>query len=606
MRLEVFIMKNASMLSVGLFRNVLRRFWPLWLAGFAALFLAIDLPVYTSVSHIMRSSVRVGDRSDMLVELWSILRFLGFLYAFVGAMVVALALNDHLFDARSATFVGSIPARRGEVFNAVLAAGAVVLLGLPALAALLVLPLRIVVGTVFSLGFVIQWLACTVSLALVFYAFALLACQLSGARAVAVLLYLVVTLLPACLELAVRLALPALMYGVTDDAFVLDRITPAVRMAEAAIGITDVGMPRWEMIVPYLLVAALMAFCANVLYGRRDLETAGGSVSFGQIRPVLKYLSGISMALLFGSAYRLLTMLGAADGLPMRSGEVIVFTALLVVGAFLGILFAEMIMSRSARVLSKVWPGSVALACLVLAFVGACRLDAFGAARYVPKATEVERVQVYCDSYDDDLMISSAEGVERVCDLQRGLIAYGGAGERNGSSFTISLVYHLKGGRTVKRSYPVLTDYFAYRAGERSADMGALLIDKFAEIANSQEGRASRFASILGDGPIAFTIQVEYSLSDGTYSSLELSEAERAEFIEHGLKPDLMNELAGDVFGNLDLSPQGYDATMCVLEPLDEYGDSYNVLLNMELEESHTPNTIAWLREHHPEVELQL
>ncbi len=606
-------MRIDSMLSTGLLKSGLRRFWPLWLAGLAALFLAVDLPVYTTATQLTRLVDDPASQASLLEGLWALMGFLGWLYAFVGAIVVALALNEHLFDARSATFVGSLPARRGPVFGSTLVAGVVVLVGLPLVTALLMAPLRAALGTVFPLGGVVRWLVVTASLACVFYAFALLACQLSGARAVALLLYLVMSLLPVCLEWAANLVVSSLVYGMASLMYgmgaghlLLDRLSPGVWLAEAATGWSPWGLSRWAMIAPYLLVGLAVVAAARGLYVRRDLETAGESVSYAQVRPVLKYLAGISTSLLFGSVYRLLVFLDGADGLPLRSGEVAVLAPMLMAGAFLGVLFAEMIMSRSAHVLERVWRGGLVLGCLALACVGACRLDVLGVARRVPEASEVERVALACDTNAEDMTISSPEGVAAVCELQRDLIAYGGAGDRSLPCFTVHVAYELKGGRKMVRAYPVLSDYFAYRTGERRADQGAALIDRFAEIANTEEGRASRFAPLYEGDASDLMVQLEYALPDGTSTTLDLSAAERKDLVSHALRDDLMHELAGDVFVDVGgvVDEDGYDASVSVLKPVGETDDAYQVLVNVWLAEAKTPNVIAWVREHHPEVEL--
>jgi hypothetical protein len=97
-------------------------------------------------------------------------------------------------------------------------------------------------------------------------------------------------------------------------------------------------------------------------------------------------------------------------------------------------------------------------------------------------------------------------------------------------------------------------------------------------------------------------------LGDGSYASIELPLAERDDFVQHALRPDLMDEPAGDVFdGDMGMSTEDYDASVYVLEPvhLSTNPDDYTVVLNLWLSDERTPNTVAWMREHHPEIELR-
>ena len=58
---------------------------------------------------------------------------------------------------------------------------------------------------------------------------------------------------------------------------------------------------------------------------------------------------------------------------------------------------------------------------------------------------------------------------------------------------------------------------------------------------------------------------------------------------------------------DMGMSTEDYDASVYVLEPvhLNTNPDDYTVVLNLWLSDERTPNTVAWMREHHPEIELR-
>lgn len=594
-------MKSANLLSPGLIKSGLRRYWPLWLAGFIALLLFVVLPAYVSVPMAINGAETPADREMALNFFWSAMSFSSWVYALGGALVVALTLNDHLFDSRAATFVGSLPLRRPAVFASTFASGMLVLVALPAVASLCLMPLCLTLGQVFSPLRVVEWFALTVALSFVFFSFAQLSCHVSGTRLVATLIYGVIGFLAICVEAAMRLLMSALVYGVSADSISFDWLAPAAHI----VSILTLSYPdkniAWAELAPYLLVACVAAVGAAWLFGRRNLESAGDGVLFAPLRRALKYLAGISLALLFGSVYRLLDTTDAFSGIPMGTGDLLVLAVLLAVGAFLGALFADMIMSRSTHVLGKCWREGLVLACVMLAFLGACRVDLLGVGRYVPESDEVEMAILTCDYGSESIEIASPEGIDDVRALQQHLIDYGGAGDTE-HSFTINLNYKLKSGRFVQRTYPILTDFPVTTLG-KSQD--SQLLREFAQIADSDEGRASRFSEALGLKDNAH-VQIEYMLGDGSYSSVDLYGKDALDFIQNVLARDLMEEGAGELFYEMtaDESETTYDAVAYVEDQKRSQEEGYgSYLLSLQLSE-RTPNTLAWLEEHHPEVEL--
>lgn len=594
-------MRSANLLSPGLIKSGLRRYWPLWLAGFIALLLFVVLPAYVSVPMIINAAENATDRADSLNFFWSTMSFMAWAYALGGALVVALTLNDHLFDSRAATFVGSLPLRRPAVFASTFASGMLVLVALPAVASLCLMPLCLALGLVFSPLRVMEWFALTVALSFIFYSFAQLSCHASGTRLVATLIYGVIGFLAICVEAAVRLLMSALVYGISADSVSFDWLAPAAHI----VSILTLGYPdkniAWAELAPYLLVACVAAVGAAWLFGRRNLESAGDGVLFAPLRKALKYLAGISLALLFGAVYRLLDTTDAFSGIPMGTGDLLVLAVLLAVGAFLGALFADMIMSRSTHVLGKCWREGLVLACVMLAFLGACRVDLLGVGRYVPESDEVEMAILTCDYGSESIEIASPEGIDDVRALQKHLIDYGGTGDTE-HSFTINMNYKLKSGRFVQRTYPILTNFPVTTLGK---GQDSQLLREFAQIADSDEGRASRFSSVI-DLKNSTGVQIEYMLESGEYSSVYLSGEDAKDFVSNVLLPDLMEERAGELFYQMtsDEDVVAYNAVAYVEDRRASQAEGYDVYTeSLQLSEG-TPHILAWMEEHHPEVEL--
>ncbi len=599
-------MKTNSLISQGLFKSGLRRYWPLWLVLFVMLILNLDAPIYFAAVEIAGRTDGLAEKVQSMQSLWYTARMGSLVYALVASIVVAAALDDHLFDSRSATFVGSLPLRRTTIFATEFLLGLVALLAVFGLACICLLPLRVVVGSIFSLADLCIWYAITAALTLVLYAFAQLACHLSGTRPVAILLYGVLNFLVICLETAVGLAISSLQYGMVHSDWITEWMSPIIRLGEAVLyGVGDSSSPQWGTIALYVVVALVVAVGTNALFARRNLEAAGESVAYPVLRPVLKYLGGISMALLFSSVYCLLRLSDMRDGVPVSAPGALAILCLLVVGGALGVLFAEMIMRRSAHVLRMCWRDALVLAAVSVVFVGVCWFDVLGVAHYVPDAAKVEQAFIMSD-YTDQATLEERENVSAVCDLQRDLLAYDVRRASGDNYVTINIIYQLSGGRLIKRSYPVLANYQSHYYDGTPKNEGSLLLDSFMQISDSREGRASRFAEVL-DPEAQLTFQVEYctDVNQYEYKTVTLTADEAADLRANALSRDLLEEPAGESNQNYVSYEENYlNATLYAYERGEDGVDYERCVMALQLGNKSTPNTLAWLAEHHPEIEF--
>lgn len=603
MRREVPIMRLDSILSPGLLKSGLRRFWPLWLVGLIGLVLLVDVPLYGAAGEIARDGQSLAERQEMMNGAWVLMRLFAWGYALVGSITVALVLHEHLFDARSATFVGSLPVRRRQVFASIALAGLVVLLVLPLLVVAMLLPLHAMLGALMPLDVMARWYAFAALFVAVLYATALVSCHLAGTRVVALLLYLVINFLAVCLEAAVQMVVSGLVYGMGSTRELFDWASPAAWLLGTAFRLDEpVASAGGIGIACYVLAAAVMIALAGWLFSRRDLEAAGDSVAVARLRPVLGVLAGISTSLLFSSIYHLTHLFDWASGTSMTAGEAAAMTALMVLGTLVGVLLAEMLMRRSTHVLAYCWRTGLVLAAAAVAFVGACWFDVAGVGHYVPDADEVAEVAL-CGNWANEFTLTSPEAIAATCDLQRDVISYGAMRERGESTFSLTLAYRLKGGRVVSRSYPIVSQWYYSDGEDGASDAGTDLVKRYVALADSPEGRAARFSKVLGSDPAGLSFLLDYLSADGTYqTSIELPLGERASLVE-ALRHDLLEEPAGEVLDQHDWA-DGYDATLSIQCPSED-GLGVESLLSMQLCEDRCPHTVAWFKEHHPEVVLQ-
>lgn len=600
-------MQTESLINFGLVKNDLRRFWPLWLVYAIALGLFIVAPMYT----ILLAQNSAGDNSFFdaayIAELWNMARAACMPFAVVAAIVVATSLNGRLFKPATATFYGALPLKRRVIFASSFATGLIPLLGVPALALLAMLPLHASFPSQVLLTMPLQWFAVMAAVSFVMYALAVLACQLAGTWPVAVLLYAVLGFLAVCLETAAKLVVSSLAYGSSAWEYVFDWASPPVFLTARGIEnyFADSASMNWTYLLVYCAVAVLFVALAGILNTRRPMESAGEPVAYAQLKPVLKYLAGISVALLFAGAtclYRWLS--GAGDpGIPGGIGYACAIFVAMVLGGLVGLVLAEAIMRRSARgVFSCSWKGALALALASLVFVGCASANPFGIVNKVPDAAKVSTAQIILDG-EEAVRFSDAEGIEAVRELNERVLAYGGAraeGTRENEAYAnFDFVYELAGDKVYQRSYRV---YFARdENGMVSGGTDAVkLIEDTLGLANSPEGKKSRFSKLLDtskDNTYVYTVSYKFDVYES--NRITIPAKLKASFIGEGLTPDLLGGKAGDIH-----APWGWESSANAIEVLVEVtAPDETYVTGIWLDTADTPHTIEWLKEHYPEID---
>lgn len=637
-------MRRASLVNGSLFKQLLKRYWPLWLGVLCAWLVLYVMPAASTLNE-MTSDV-YDLESSLQLQIWNALLPQSAGIACIVSVIVAMYLNERLFSGRAATFYGSTPATRRSIFATVFLVGFLAQVAVEVVVALCLLVVAVGLPAISGLS-VLQWFAFAVASTFVMCAIAQLVCEVTGSRAVAVLLYLLVNVLVCFVAYAVGLIAETMLYGVYGfvDFEAAEWFSPLVGL----LSLTGVEAPdgsiigiTWLPAIVYCIVAVAFIALAQWLDGRRDLETAGEAVSFPALAPVLKYLAAVCVAVLLGV---LTVMFFLADyaSTPDMAGTA-ALAAMMVVGAFLGLLFSQMSISKSPHVFGSVWKGGIVLACASVLFVGAFAVDVLGIETTVPQTDEVQDVELSVSGLSaGDL--TSQEGVDAVRGLHQQIIstrddreAYAQSmGDGSGSvdvefyaddalydedasetldaaQTDVDVTYHLKNGATVARSYP-LTYYYRYWDVEYAEDddeeyddepimddATASVLALTSEIANSHEAKLSLLAPVLEseDGyEVDFFVNY-YSDDEDESTTYVLSGKQAREFVRDVILPDI------DGITNTNILPQmtgGSSSTE--LDGQVEVSEEYGLpLFSYNLDTQETPVSLAWMREHQPQARL--
>ena len=249
-------MSSTSLINGGLLRSTFKRYWPLWLGFFCAWIVLHVMPLFGMLSVVAPDAFESVDLAAAQQNSWYLMQGQILPITWAGAIIAAVYLNERLFKAQAATFYGSLPLRRSTVFVTTVFAVFVPMVLVEALVALVLLALTSTIAGV-SAYMVAQWFVLAAGFTFVFCSIAQLACEVTGSRAVAGLLYLLANVLAACIEGAISLISQVLLFGVQISEMTLDWASPAVGLLRGCLQGEALGSSNWMLLGMYCLMAVV-------------------------------------------------------------------------------------------------------------------------------------------------------------------------------------------------------------------------------------------------------------------------------------------------------------------------------------------------------------
>ena len=248
-----------------------------------------------------------------------------------------------------------------------------------------------------------------------------------------------------------------------------------------------------------------LALFALLLYRNRRMESVSDIIVIPALKPIFRACMGFGGALLFSA----IAFENFFRNSVFGRNAAWMMAILLLFGAFLGWLAAEMMIRRTVRVFPLPWKG-LCLICLVcMLMVLAAETDVTGYEKRVPDMNRVDHVE-FCY----DTVYTEPENIRLVTELHRELIAdkqmYDGNSEgtvlygdtayhadggeteelNTRISFWVPITYVLQNGRTVQRVYII-------RFTPHDVDRPNTTIGRIVSLLNTQEGIQSRMKTAL-------------------------------------------------------------------------------------------------------------
>ncbi len=420
---------GTSFFNGAVYKNCLKRYWPVW-AGLCFI-MALDMAVpvlnmgsANSVTNYIRSAGGYG----------------GVVTTFIFAAIAAMTVYSYLYNTRSTGFIASLPVRREGMFLSCWAAGYTMLAGSGIVAALLTL--LATVGKAGADTAVLVWLVQYLLMSLLFFGFASFCAMLTGTLWVLPVVYAALNVAVVAVWYLVCFILEVLVFGyslrIPDLAVDLSPIVKLFTLEWNSSHFRD-----WLPLCLYAAAGAVFSLLALLLCRKRRMESATDIVSINVLKPVFRWCAAIVGALGLGNL--LYAILFDGDHIP-------VFLALfLLIGGFIGWVVAEMLVRKSYKIRSclKTFP---IFAALVIAFVVVCEYGAFGYVKRIPAADSVRSVAV--NGPGTRVEMSDIADIEAVRSAHSELLAAGR--NWNGGSYRygyLTLTYELKNGNTVTREY---------------------------------------------------------------------------------------------------------------------------------------------------------
>ena len=587
---EVRSMKSkTSLFSPGLSRNILSRFWPLWIIYLGLLL--VQLPV--TVSGYLAQGVSALYTMDRILQLS--VNVAG--YGMAASVLSVMAAFSYLYSKRSCSLINSLPIRRETAFVTACLTGLLPLLLAEALTWLI--SLGIFAGSETARPeYLNSWLLIALLSTLASYGFALFCAMLTGHILALPALFLTLNAAVYVLETLVQTMLRTLVYGYASGSASISWLSPLLYISDALRVIADpaAGGQETEYILlginslaVYAVAGVLFIVPALLLYRRRKMERVGDVVAIKALEPVFKYCASVYAALGLGALLAETTDNALGSGLLGSA----MLALLLVLGAALGYYAAEMLLQKSLRVFRSRMRGLLIVWAALLLGVAAAVFDLTGYEKRVPETDDIESVVII----NDGRVTDDGESIELVRKIHRTAIANQERNRQANNQGVIYIGYNLKDGSSINRTYYVDRS----REWIDSGNSEFALCRELYMLPQNKE-LMMKIGEIKAENIVFCEVQQllpksdEFSLS---YEQLRLSPQQAEELYTQCILPDTQDSMLGTRWFYMD--EKAYETrsdTSLYIHSDSGYGPEYgpyvfSVDITMDAERS-----IAWLEDN--------
>ncbi len=527
-------------------RDFLRRCWPLWVSYLIFLILTFPLMLESEI-HIGGTMRQTAD-SYMNLCRQHILQA-GIVQAHaavVTAILAVMVLFGYLYNTRGNTLMNCLPIRRESLFLTLYLTGMVPML----LSQVLVMGITMLLTLPYGIevSFFLQWLTCAALGLIAFFGFAVFCAMLTGNILILPAVYAVLNFTAVGFETCIRSCLSSVVYGMTYGKLRFSFLSPIAKIIDALNTVSERSGVRLEglnVLAAYAAVGLIFALFAMLLYRNRRMESVSDFVAIPILKPIFRWCMGLGGAFLFAA----LVFENFFEWAVSGTKAAWLMVGLLLIGACLGWIVAEMMIRRTVRVFPLPWKGLCMVCLICVLTILTAETDITGYERRVPDPSKVAQVQ-FCY----DTVFTQPENIDAVTRLHHRLITdkerydvqqpvyeemYShriteawGADQEEAASFWVPITYVMENGRVQQRLYLI-----RYRSEE--VDQPDSVIGEILAVLNSGEGIKSRMNTDvpMEEQYVNYAV-INREMSDGLENAYRLSPSETVELWNLAMLPD--------------------------------------------------------------------
>lgn len=474
---------KISCFDGALFRRALKKTAPVW-SLFALYELLLPFGLLSNAQHFDRYSMEFACYQTRSILETGVTG--ASVVACIYGGILAWALFSWLFRANSAYFHAALPIRRETLFLTNYLTG-LLLCAVPALLSALGTGLfgllaadrasiSAVAGSVLLPA--LQAAGATLLGFVCFFSFGVLVCTVIGQTAAVLIVYTIANFAAYVLASIVQLLLCAFVYGMPrsqTDALtrIAIRMSPVLGLMDGGFRVktdyallastgyyvdTDPRLVGWVYLGLLAAVGVLFAVCAFFLLKTREMERSGDVIAVGWLRPVALYVFTIGCALVLGEL--MLTLFPSSTS--NNFWYVLLF---LILGAFIGYFFAQMLLQKTIRVFKTGWLGYGACCLVLILAFGTAKFDLFGYSCRLPARAEIAAAGLTVSQYDSSTYTTDdAAFISDVLALHTALVEEKSAQEARRSALTLGtdmtqafyITYRMTDGSVLQRYYDIV------------------------------------------------------------------------------------------------------------------------------------------------------
>ncbi len=463
---------SSDFFNKTLFTKNRKRFWPLWV-GYsfillwflsAMTFLSLHLQFFGVDNEHMWHSTIDFIYNDALESCFPI--------AAIFSLFMALAVFSYLGNERSCYYFHSLPLTRNQLLSNGFISG-LGMMFIPNLVFYLFTNFICWSDGLNAIKALSFWLLLITVEELFFFSLAALCMIVFGHNIASPVMYVILIFYSELMALLLNGLYQNLFYGSSDSLVTIPENNPLgiispLRFFNSFSFYADEKLVKanvyecykpygfWMVIITSLIVTAIFISAAVLLYNRRKSEHAGDVVAIDFLKPVFRWVFGISFAILFTTMITETLM----SSINYTTKILITTLVLLVIFGVISFIAAEMIIRKSFRVFKGIGKRFWTYTAFIVAISFGLLFAGDRVTKYVPDNSDVKEIRLNVSSYE--FAFTDRNDIDMLMDCHRSIIE-----DKDdlvtmlkvSGVFRLNYEYVLENGKTIERNYFIPTEY---------------------------------------------------------------------------------------------------------------------------------------------------